>query len=129
MASEMWSPAMFSAPAKSAMVRATFKNAVVSARAQVQIGHGEFQKLLGRLLQRAIAFQFARTHAGVAGDGRLAREPRLLPLARFDDPFADGGGSFARLLGADVAEFHLRHFDVQINAVQQRPGNAAEIIG
>jgi hypothetical protein len=38
------------------------------------------------------------------------------------------GLTFPRLRGRHLAEFYRRHFDVQINAIQQRPGNAAKMI-
>ena len=56
------------------------------------------------------------------------REAFLLPLSRSDHAFADLRRSLASFVAGNFAEFHLRHFDVQINPVQQRAGNSAEII-
>ena len=104
------------------------QDAVVGAGAEVQIGHGELQQLHRRLIQRAVALQLAAAHAGVAGDLRLVLEPRLLPLARRDDPLANLRGRLAGPLAGDLAELHRRHFDVQVNAVEQRTGDAAQVI-
>src|ERR1700678_4437046 len=105
-----------------------FEDAVVGAGAQIQIGHGEFQQLDGGLVQRAMSLDFLGPHAGVAGDGRFVGEAGLLELAGLDDAGANGGGSFAGPLAADFAKFDLGHLDVQINAVEQRAGDAAEIV-
>jgi hypothetical protein len=51
----------------------------------------------------------------------------LLP-ARGHHPLADLGRGLAGALGGDLAGLHGRHFDVQIDAIEQRAGNPPEII-
>jgi hypothetical protein len=55
-------------------------------------------------------------------------EPLLLDVTGGDDPLADGGRGFAVALAGDVLEFHGGDFDVQINPVEQRAGDAVQII-
>src|SRR5204863_5169460 len=60
--------------------------------------------------------------------GMVALEPLLLPLARRHYAFAHLGRLFAGAFGRDFTELHRRHLDVQINAVQQRPRDAAQVV-
>jgi hypothetical protein len=78
--------------------------------------------------QRTVGFEFARDHARVAGDAGTMFEPFLLGVARGDDALTDGGGGFAVALAGDVREFHGRDFDVQIDPVEQRTGDAVEVV-
>ena len=48
--------------------------------------------------------------------------------AGFEHARADGRAGFAAGLRIHFAELHRWHFYVQINAVEQRPGNAAEVV-
>jgi hypothetical protein len=48
------------------------------------------------------------------------RESFLLALPCGDDACTDFGGSLAGFVAEDLAEFYLRHFDVQIYPVKQR---------
>jgi hypothetical protein len=66
--------------------------------------------------------QLAATHPRVAGDFGFVLETRVLPLPRGDDAFADLRRSFAGLLAGHFSEFHRRHLDMQIYAVEQRAG-------
>ena len=105
-----------------------FQDAVISAGAEVQVGHGEFQQLHRRLIQDAVAFYLTAAHAGVAGDFGLLPKARMLALARSDHPLANLRGRLAGLLAGDLVKLHRRHFDVQVNAVEQRAGDATEIV-
>ena len=105
-----------------------FEDAIVGAGAEVEIGHRELQKFERRVVENAVGFEFPAAHAGVAGDLRFLLETFLLTLARGDDAFADLRGGFAGFAAGDLAEFDGRDFDVQIDAVEQRAGDAAEII-
>jgi ubiquinone biosynthesis protein len=79
-------------------------------------------------VQRAEILELLRSHQGVAGDFPLVRKSRLLALPRLDDALADLRGGFARPVAGNFPELHRRHFHVQINPIQQRPGNPAQII-
>lgn len=55
-------------------------------------------------------------------------EAFLLALARSNNALANLRGSLAGFITRNFAELHLRHFDMQINPVEQRPGNPSQII-
>ena len=57
--------------------------------------------------------------------GELTRPTERMALG--DDARADLRRSFAGLVARNFAELHLRHFDMQINTVEQRTGNALAI--
>ena len=67
-------------------------------------------------------------HPRVPGDFRFVFETDMLAFAGGYDAFADFCRGFARAVARNFAEFHRRHFDVQINAVEQRAGNTSKII-
>ena len=102
--------------------------AIIGAGAEIQIGHRKFQEILCGFSEFAILLQFARAHAGVASDLRFIFKPRLLAFTRPDDASANRRRALAILFAGNFAEFHLRHFNVQINTVEQRAGDASEII-
>jgi hypothetical protein len=105
-----------------------FEDAILGAGAEVVFGHGGLEHGERRFVQRAVGLEFARAHTRIAGDSGSVLEPLLLDVARGDDPFANRGGRFAVALAGDVLEFHGRHFDVQIDPVEQRAGDAVQII-
>ena len=62
-------------------------------------------------------------------------EPRVQPTAAFELRGASEGDRFADLRGLadrrrlrDIAERYARHFDVQIEPVEQRPGDPARVL-
>src|SRR5262249_28094095 len=71
--------------------------------------------------------EVARRHACVAIYFCVAAKTLLLTLTRTDDAFTNSGRCFFSALAGDVPIFHSRHFNVQIDAIQQRPGNALAI--
>ena len=56
------------------------------------------------------------------------RKAGVLQTARSHHALANLRGAFAIRFTGHLAEFHLRHLDVQVNAVEQRAGNAPEVI-
>jgi hypothetical protein len=54
---------------------------------------------------------------------------RNLPLADERNPFGDFGAAFGRRRQNEVGGGHCRHFDMQVDAVDERAGNASLIIG
>jgi len=72
-----------------------------------------------------LGFKFLGAHAGVAGQTRAAGETALLNAPRRHHPFPDLGRGFAGAFGRDLPERHGRHFDVQVNPIQQGPGDAS----
>src|SRR5579884_3196188 len=69
----------------------------------------------------------ARGHAGVAIHFALVLETRSLPFACLDDAFADDCGGLLGAFAGHVAIFHSWHFDVQVDAVEERAGYALSI--
>ena len=72
-------------------------------------------------------FDRAGIHARVAGGLSLGTEPRLLSLPRDVNAFADGRGRFFRAFARDVAVIDRWDFDMQIDPVEERTGNALPI--
>jgi len=65
----------------------------------------------------------SRRHLRVAIN-RLASEALLLKPAGAAYSFADFGRAFGRLLRRQLADFHGWHVDVDVDAVEQRAGDA-----
>ena len=72
-------------------------------------------------------FEVTGSHARVATCVLVIPKAVLLAFTRTDDAFANGSGGFFRSLAGDVAVFDGRHFDMQIDTIEQRPGNALTI--
>src|SRR5436309_14066892 len=72
-------------------------------------------------------FELTGSHARVAIYFRIIAKSLLLKLPRPDDAFANRGRIFLSALTSDIAIFNCRHFDVQINTIQQRAGDALPI--
>ena len=69
----------------------------------------------------------ARTHPRIAVDLLIGTKARLLPLARTSDAVTNRRGIFLRPGARNIAVFHGRNFDVQIDAIEQRSGNSLPI--
>jgi hypothetical protein len=69
----------------------------------------------------AMAFDLARTHAGVAIHFRVGLKTDLLFFAGALDAFTNGRGIFLDSGTGDVAVFNGGNFDVKIDAVEERP--------
>lgn len=72
-------------------------------------------------------FDLARAHAGVAVHFRIGVEAGALFLAGVLDAVADGGGGFVGAGARDVAVFDGGDFDVEIDAIEKRAGDALAI--
>jgi hypothetical protein len=57
----------------------------------------------------------------------LRCETFLLAFPGSHDALANGSGRFLSAFARDVAVFHGRHFDVQIDAIEQRAGDALTV--
>src|SRR4051794_27841543 len=69
----------------------------------------------------------ARTHPRVAGDLLVGMKASLLALPRLTNPFADRGGGFFCAFTRNLPVINRRHFDVQINSIEERAGDALAI--
>src|SRR4051812_39105295 len=104
-----------------------FQNAVVGAGAQIQFRHGDANQFLGFVAEFAVLFDLPRTHPGVAIHFRVGMETRSLFFAGVLDAVANGGGRFFGARAGDVAVFDGGHFDVEIDAIEERAGDALAI--
>src|SRR4029077_8449543 len=72
-------------------------------------------------------FEVTRRHARVAVYFRAIPKTLLLKLPRADNAPADRIGTFLSAFAGDVTIFDCGHFNVQVDAVEQRPGDALPI--
>ena len=72
-------------------------------------------------------FDRARSHARIAGYLIVETKSRLLSLAGGAHSFPDRGGGFPWTVARDMAVVDRRDFDMQINPVEERAGNALPI--
>jgi len=104
-----------------------FQDAIVGAGAEIQFGHRDANQLLGFVGEFAVLFDLARAHARVAVDFFVGTKARLLALARATDAIPDRGGAFFGAGAANVAVFHRRNFDMEIDAIEQRSGDSLAV--
>jgi hypothetical protein len=72
-------------------------------------------------------FDLARAHSGVAVHFGIGVEARPLFFADVLDASADGGRWFFAPRAGDVAVFDGGDFDVEIDAIEKRAGNALAV--
>src|SRR4051812_10378803 len=69
----------------------------------------------------------ARRHSRVAIGLGVASEASVLSLSRMRDAFPNGKRFFFRALARNIAILNRRHFNMQIDSVEQRTGNPLAI--
>jgi hypothetical protein len=69
----------------------------------------------------------ARTHSGVAIYFGVGIEAGALFLAGALDAFANSGGRLFAPRAGDIAIFHGRHFNVEIDAIEERTRDALAV--
>src|SRR2546423_2885785 len=72
-------------------------------------------------------FELTRRHARVAVYFCALTKTLLLKLPRTDSALADRIGIFLGAFAGDIAIFDRGHFNVQVDAIEQRTGNALPI--
>src|ERR1700746_1196250 len=72
-------------------------------------------------------FKMTGRHAGIAVYFGVIAEALLLKLSRSDTPLANRSGSFLCAFAGNIAIFDCGHFNVQIDAVEQRAGHSLAI--
>ncbi len=105
---------------------AHLEDAVVGAGAEAEAVHGLFEEGLAGGIDAADLAQLLAAHLGVAVD-LLPFVPVLLDLPRDDDALAHVGALLRRAFGAQLGEWHGGHFDVDVDAVQQRATHLVEV--
>jgi hypothetical protein len=103
------------------------EDTVVGAGAEVQFGHRNADELLRFVAEFAVLLDLARSHAGVAVHLGVGVEAELLFFASALDTIADRGGCFFGASARDIAVFDGGDFDVQIDAIEKRPGDALAV--
>src|SRR5439155_25111247 len=84
-------------------------------------------QVLRILVELAILFEKSRGHARVAGYFRVIAKTLLLAFTRLHHSAANRSRVFFGALAGDVSIFDCRHFDVQIDAIEQRSGDSLPI--
>src|ERR687887_662554 len=79
------------------------------------------------MAQLAMLLEMSRGHPRVAIYFGVAAKTLLLALTRADDALTNRGGCLFSALAGDVPILNSRDFDVQIDAIQQRAGDALAI--
>ena len=104
------------------------EHAVVTAGREPQACHGRGEQALGLGGDRTEASNLARAHRGVDA-GRAGAEAVTLLLASALDPRPDRLAGVARGQGVNLAGQERGELDVQVDAVEERTGQAAEVSG
>lgn len=95
---------------------------MVGACRQTEALDGAIKQVVLGLAECAIALGFAVAEPGV----RFARA-RQLTLPRSGDPGADNGRGLAAAARTQFRVIDPRNFELQINAIEQRPGDSRSI--
>jgi hypothetical protein len=137
MASAKCAVSIPSLPARSAIVRASFRlqrtlqESVVGTGAHVELLHGRPEQALAGIVHPAVVAHLRRPHISVGQQSTAPLEAPALARARHLHPRLDGSGWFAQTFVGQLFVFHARHVDVdvvrsKIGAVQQGAGDAAD---
>src|SRR5262249_15225329 len=102
------------------------QRAVDGARAQVAALRHEGQKRRRRAVEVAPAVDLARAELRVRAEPRAAKPPSL-SLACGDDPRAHDLRALAGALFDQLEQPDVRHRDLQVEAVEERPGEPPAI--
>src|SRR4029077_20083783 len=78
-------------------------------------------------IQFAPLFQMLRSHAGIAVRLGIVSKSRLLPLTRSGYPLTNCTGRFLRPFARHFTVLNRWHFDMEIDPIKQRSGNALPI--
>lgn len=98
------------------------QDAVIGACGQTQAFHGAVEQGVLAFAKRAIPLGFAIAEPGVGLAGT-----RQLPLAGHAHAFAHLCRAFSRMTGAQLGMVDPRHFELEVDAIEQRPGNPRSV--
>ncbi len=98
-----------------------FENTVVSSGGEAELAHGQLERALAGVVKAAELPQQLR------GKLRVGVAALLLARAGGFDALAHGLARSAVSVAAHFLVRHGGHFDVQVDAVQQRPADLAEV--
>ena len=104
-----------------------FENAVVGTGAEVEILHGMAEHFEGGVVEGAEFFDLAVRHPGIGGGFSLTGEPVFLDTTRLKNAIEDFCGRLGRAATRELLECHGRRFDMDVDAVEERAGDAVAI--
>jgi len=99
----------------------------MSTGAQVEFVHGHPQEFNGIVIKLAMELEGFAAHTGIAADGRTFCETLILDSACGEHSFPDGAGRLAGMVAGEVSELDGGHFYMDVDAVQERSGNALPV--
>lgn len=102
------------------------ENAGVGAGGEAEPVGDHLQETVARGVKFAVLTNMAGGHLGVGVNFRPF-EALALPLAGSFNPAGYGGGAFTVGPLSQVAVFYRRDFDVNVDPIQQRAGNAGAV--
>lgn len=104
------------------------EDAVMRAGGEVHLLHGVLEVAVALRIELAVLADEPGSHGGIAGDAGFP-EPPGLDVACLHDTQADGLGLLsAGGLGGKFLEVDQRHFDVEVDAVEQGAGDALAVV-
>ena len=104
------------------------QNPVISPRRKLQPLHRLFDQHLPRLVHLAHLAHHPARHLGVGVDVLQVFEAFYLHLPGLDHPLGDVLAAYAgAFYGGELVEGDGGYFHVEVNAIQQRPGDLAEV--
>ena len=104
-----------------------FQDAVMGAGGEVQIFHRHAQEVLGVSAEGAEFSHLLRAHPAVDAYLAACAETHALFFAHAHDAFADGGAGLGAFGAAEFVECDGGGFDVEIDSIKQRAGDALAI--
>lgn len=104
------------------------ENAVIGAGGEIELTDGHFEEGLGVGLERAEFAHVLGTHGGIAMDLAQSLESFLLDVVGNNDTFPDFCGWLTGAQGRRLMIADGRHFNVDINSVEQGTGYLIAII-
>ena len=103
-----------------------FQHPAVGARREAKALKGQLEQSVGGLGGLAHLLQLGVGYVPVAGVAP-AREALLLAFPGGADPLSNLGGALLFFGGGKLRKGHRVHLDVQVDAVQQRPGDLPHV--
>jgi hypothetical protein len=105
---------------------ADFEDPAVGAGAQAQFVDRGFEQSFRVIIHRAITLDISRAHLGVGVHVSFLK-PLQLNRPHVVDPLADELRGFAGVAAGEILIADRRHFDLNVDAVEERAGDAGAI--
>ena len=103
-----------------------FEDTGIGAGRETEAVGDQFQHAVAGRVQFAVFLDETRRHLGVAVDFG-AFVALQLQFSGMLHPFGYGSGTFRFTTIGQISVFHSRHFDVNVDPVQQRAGDAGAV--